>query len=162
MKILLFFTALLLVTQMQGNAQVSNSKKLEEIILKQIEKDKIEQKNFMILDQMNILNDSKNNFKKADSLQILYNGGWTFGFYLISSSTSENEAILEINTVNIDWKFPKNLIKEIRHQSNNLEAVYYEYNVKRPDEWFNFKLSFQREEPGFALVVLTVFSTPKT
>ncbi len=162
MKILLFLIIPFFFTESISNAQVSDIKSLEKIILNQIKKDKSNHSNFTILGNIELAIDSKNSFGNVDSLNILYNGGWTLGFYLISSSLSENEAILELNKLNENWRYPKQPIKVIKHQSNNLEAVYYEYNVKRPDEWFNFKLSFQKEEPGFALVVLTVFSTPKT
>lgn len=144
-----------------AEGQSNKYKTLENAIQKQIEIDGLEQDSILFITFLNVNNDPNlglSNLKYlVDSTKIVYTGGWNFGFYLISKSNNHNCAVLEINTMKENWKSPKNLIKEIRHNSDSISITYFSYLIKEPEEWFNFKLDLEKNSNGMAVAGITIF-----
>jgi hypothetical protein len=158
MKKLFFLFSVFLWLQENAFCQENELNKLEKLILNQIENDKRNKKDFLILDKLKVTGENFKETNPVDSVNFLYNGGWNLGFYLISSSEYKNVALLEINKLEEDWKYPVKPIKMIKHNSNNALPVYFCYAVPMPDEWFNIKLQLENNKSGVALLILTVFS----
>ena len=85
-----------------------------------------------------------------------YNAGFTFRFYVLSSNSFKNDAILKLYRRSEDDSMPNILLTSVTDKSGDKKASILEYrNIRSSD--FYLELSLEKNTPGCAAALVTVY-----
>ena len=139
-----------------------NLSSLREKINSEIELDKMKQDSILIIEQLTLfINIEDKNAEKEITFvehQFAHSPGFTFRIYILSSDSFENNAQLKLYRLNEDDSIPHKLLASVNELSTDEKVSTLVYKNNKVDD-FILELSLEKNKPGCALAIFTVFPT---
>lgn len=161
MKRINFLLALIMMSHLCFTQSTCNVSDITKKIRSYIQQDEEKSKNSLILEPLTLsINTTYDNNSGSKVHHIFsYNAGFTFCFYILSSDSFGNDAILKLyRRIEEDDEVKVILLDSASDKSRDNKPTVLKYNNDQVTDFY-LELSLEEDKPGCAAVMVTVNKT---